>query len=157
MSVFSSVAYSRGSSRSTGLTKPLTIIVRAAASFMPRLRRVQRISSRIVPADASCETTASVVSTRIVGIVSLREWSSRTRAEQSIRAMAPVADGRIERSPRYVDMPPSREMDFETTSDRVPRPIWMTFAPVSTVWPAWATAIPVWLAVLLSHRRIEHG
>jgi hypothetical protein len=41
-----------------------------------------------------------------------------------------------------IDAPPFFDNDFETISDEVFFPIWITFAPVSVSCPAFAKAMP---------------
>jgi hypothetical protein len=76
---------------------------------------------------------------------------------QSILEVAFFADFFISINPRYIDVPPFFESDFDTTSDEVFFPICITFAPVSVVCPELAKAIPKCSARELSPFRTEHG
>src|ERR1700688_3595890 len=62
------------------------------------------------------------------------------RASQRTKLLACFAPSSTRTRPRYVDRPPSLEIDFETMVDVVSGAAWTIFAPASWCWPGPAYA-----------------
>src|SRR5688500_12284974 len=74
------------------------------------------------------------------GIVRLSDCSSRISASHWTWLLQPYAPSSTRTRPRYVVMPPSLLIDFDTIFDDVSGAAWTIFAPASWCWPGPAYA-----------------